>query len=98
MKSQKLTFNWNLPYDFDPLETEIKISYFYTPGDKSYYMAKYDPEWAYAPVIEEVEIKDLDGEILNNLPDWVLSDLEEACWNNVEELGRNFPKSKEDLC
>lgn len=92
----RISFHYNLPYEYDPLETEIKISYFYTPGNGKSPLYRGDPDFD-APCIEEVEVKDLNGDVLNDLPDWLMEDLISACWDDIYEKLKDAPKSREDL-
>jgi len=88
--SKKLSFRWNMPYEVDPAESDIVVTFYFTPGRPGWqHKHNHDPD-RQEPLVEDIRIQDQSGretEIDEHNKMW--KDMLEACWDYIERITPN---------
>ena len=88
--SKKLSFRWNMPYEIDPSESDILVTFYYTPGSPGWqHKHNHDPDRE-SPLVEDIRVQDQSGretEIDEHNKMW--KDMLEACWDYIERITPN---------
>ena len=73
-------FNWNLPYELDPDESEITVEFDASPGERQTH------DYPGSPAVVEIERVLKDGREYTALTSELLAELESAAWDYLERL------------
>jgi len=81
-----------MPYEVDPAESDILVTFYYTPGRPSWqhkHKHNHDPD-RQEPLIEDIRVQDRAGrEIEIDETHKMWKDMAEACWDFVDRSTQN---------